>query len=80
MPSHHRIGTDAINHATATDQTKLTVKDCGAGRPAILMHGWAGSADSWDDLAAVAEQTGARCAVLAGVSVDAGEVARCHVD
>ncbi len=51
LPSHHRIGTDAINHTTATDQTKRYVKDCGSGR-----------------------------AVLAGVSVDAGEVARCHVD
>jgi pimeloyl-ACP methyl ester carboxylesterase len=34
---------------TTADNTKLFVKDWGAGRPVILMSGWPLSADSWDD-------------------------------
>ena len=36
---------------TAKDNTKLYVKDWGAGRPVVLIHGWPLSADSWDDVA-----------------------------
>lgn len=38
-----------MNQVTATDMTKLYVKDWGSGRPVILIHGWPLSADSWDD-------------------------------
>ena len=30
------------------DGTDLYVKDWGAGRPVVLIHGWPLSADSWD--------------------------------
>jgi len=33
---------------TTRDGTELYVKDWGAGRPVILIHGWPLSADSWD--------------------------------
>lgn len=36
---------------TTSDNTKLFIKDWGAGRPVILMSGWPLSADSWDDQA-----------------------------
>jgi non-heme chloroperoxidase len=38
-----------MDHVTATDRTRLYVKDWGSGRPVILIHGWPLSADSWDD-------------------------------
>ena len=38
-------------YITTRDNTKLYVKDSGAGRPVILMHGWPLSADSWDEAA-----------------------------
>lgn len=38
-----------MGYITTRDNTKLYVKDWGAGRPVILMHGWPLSADSWDD-------------------------------
>ena len=37
-----------MNFITTTDKTKLYVKDWGAGRPVILLHGWPLSSDSWD--------------------------------
>ncbi len=40
-----------MHHITATDGTRLHVKDWGSGRPVILIHGWPLSADSWDDQA-----------------------------
>ena len=33
---------------TTRDGTDLYVKEWGAGRPVILVHGWPLSADSWD--------------------------------
>ena len=38
-----------MNYVTATDGTRLYVKDWGSGRPVILIHGWPLSSDSWDD-------------------------------
>ncbi len=38
-------------YITTHDNVKLYVKDWGAGRPILLLHGWPLSADSWDDLA-----------------------------
>jgi non-heme chloroperoxidase len=35
-------------YVTTRDDTRLYVKDWGAGRPVILIHGWPLSADSWD--------------------------------
>ena len=71
-------------YLTASDNTKLYVKDWGAGRPVILMSGWPLSADSWDDqalaladdLACVIEQTGAKDATIIGFSMGGGEVDR----
>jgi len=45
---------------TTQDKTKLYVKDWGAGRPVILMHGWPLSADSWDDQAMAIADAGFR--------------------
>lgn len=45
---------------TTSDNTKLYVKDWGAGRPVILLHGWPLSADSWDDQAMAIADAGFR--------------------
>jgi non-heme chloroperoxidase len=37
-------------HVTTKDHVRLYVKDWGAGRPVIMMHGWPLSADTFDDL------------------------------
>lgn len=42
------------------DNVQLYVKDWGAGRPVILLHGWPLSADSWDDQALALAQAGFR--------------------
>ena len=42
------------------DKTELYVKDWGAGRPVILMHGWPLSSDSWDDQAMAIANAGYR--------------------
>ena len=47
-------------YLTASDNTKLYVKDWGAGRPVILMSGWPLSADSWDDQALALADAGYR--------------------
>ncbi len=44
----------------AYDNTQLYVKDWGAGRPVILIHGWPLSADSWDDQAMAIADAGMR--------------------
>lgn len=45
---------------TTADNTKLYVKDWGAGKPVILLSGWPLSADSWDDQALVIAGSGYR--------------------
>ena len=45
---------------TTPDKTQLYVKDWGAGRPVIMLHGWPLSADSWDDQAMVFADAGFR--------------------
>lgn len=40
-----------MNYIETRDKIKIYLKDWGAGRPVILIHGWPLSADSWDDLA-----------------------------
>ncbi len=40
--------------------TELYVKDWGAGRPLVLIHGWPLSADSWDDVAVPLADAGFR--------------------
>ena len=48
-------------HTVVTpDGVELYVKDWGAGRPVILMHGWPLSADSWDDQAMAIADAGYR--------------------
>lgn len=42
------------------DGTQLYVKDWGAGRPVVLLHGWPLSADSWDDAAVAIAEAGMR--------------------
>lgn len=42
------------------DGTELYVKEWGAGRPVILLHGWPLTADSWDDHAVVLAEAGMR--------------------
>ena len=49
-----------MNYVTTADKTKLYVKDWGAGRPIILLHGWPLSADSWDDQAMAIADAGFR--------------------
>jgi len=49
-----------MTYITTKDNTKLYVKDWGAGRPVILMHGWPLSADSWDDQAMAIADAGFR--------------------
>lgn len=49
-----------MTYITTKDNTKLYVKDWGAGRPVILMHGWPLSADSWDDQAMAIANAGYR--------------------
>ncbi len=36
-------------YVTTQDDTRLYVKDWGAGPPVVLIHGWPLTADSWDD-------------------------------
>ena len=45
---------------TTADGCELYVKDWGAGRPVILLHGWPLSADSWDDQAMALADAGFR--------------------
>lgn len=47
-------------HVTTSDNTRLYVKDWGAGTPVILLHGWPLSADSWDDQAIAIADAGYR--------------------
>ena len=49
-----------MTYITSKDNTKLYVKDWGAGRPVVLMHGWPLSADSWDDQAMAIADAGFR--------------------
>ena len=49
-----------MQYVTTADQTKLYVKDWGAGRPVILMSGWPLSSDSWDDQAMALANSGLR--------------------
>jgi non-heme chloroperoxidase len=37
-------------YVTTSDNTRLYVKEWGAGPPVILIHGWPLNADSWDDV------------------------------
>lgn len=47
-------------YITTHDNTRLYVKDWGAGRPVILLHGWPLSADSWDEAATAIANAGMR--------------------
>lgn len=49
-----------MTYVTTSDNTKLYVKDWGAGRPVILLHGWPLSSDSWDDQAMALADAGYR--------------------
>lgn len=49
-----------MTYITTRDNTKIYVKDWGAGRPVILLHGWPLSADSWDDQAMAIADAGFR--------------------
>lgn len=45
-------------YITTRDNINLYVKNWGAGRPVILLHGWPLSADSWDDQALAIVEAG----------------------
>ena len=45
---------------TTNDRTELYVKDWGAGRPVVLIHGWPLSADSWEHQAMALAEAGYR--------------------
>jgi len=49
-----------MSYVTTSDNTRLHVRDWGAGRPVILLHGWPLSADSWDDQAMALADAGYR--------------------
>ncbi len=49
-----------MNYVKTADGTQLYVKQWGAGRPVILLHGWPLSADSWDDHAMAIAEAGYR--------------------
>lgn len=49
-----------MGYITTNDGTKLYLKDWGAGRPVVLIHGWPLSADSWDDQALALAEAGFR--------------------
>jgi len=50
-----------MGYIKTKDNTNIYVKDWdGGGRPVILLHGWALSADSWDDQAAAIATAGYR--------------------
>lgn len=49
-----------MNFVTASDNTKLYVKDWGSGKPVVLIHGWPLSSDSWDDQAMALADAGYR--------------------
>lgn len=40
-----------MSHITTTDNAKLHAKDCGSGRPVMVMPSSPLNADSWDDQA-----------------------------
>ncbi|MCA9836264.1 MAG: alpha/beta hydrolase [Trueperaceae bacterium] len=52
-----------MSYISSKDGTKLYVKDWGEGQPAILIHGWPLSADSWDDIAMPIANAGFRAIV-----------------
>jgi pimeloyl-ACP methyl ester carboxylesterase len=49
-----------MTYITTRDDTRLYLKDWGAGRPVVLIHGWPLSADSWDDQAMALAEAGFR--------------------
>jgi pimeloyl-ACP methyl ester carboxylesterase len=49
-----------MSYVTTNDKVRLHLKDWGAGRPVILMHGWPLSADTFDDLAMAIANAGMR--------------------
>ena len=49
-----------MRYVTAKDGTELFVKDWGAGRPAVMLHGWPLSSDTFDSLAIAIANAGMR--------------------
>ena len=47
-------------YITTNDQVRLYVKDWGAGRPVVMLHGWPLSADTFDDLSMAIANAGMR--------------------
>jgi non-heme chloroperoxidase len=48
------------NRVVTEDGTELYLKDWGAGRPVVMLHGWPLSADTFDDLALAVASAGMR--------------------
>jgi pimeloyl-ACP methyl ester carboxylesterase len=49
-----------MSYLKTHDGVKLYVKDWGAGRPVIMLHGWPLSADTFDDLGMAIANAGLR--------------------
>lgn len=49
-----------MRYVTAKDGTELFVKDWGAGRPVVMLHGWPLSSDTFDSLAMTIANAGMR--------------------
>lgn len=49
-----------MTHITTRDDVELYVKDWGAGRPVIMLHGWPLSSDTFDDLGLAIANAGMR--------------------
>jgi pimeloyl-ACP methyl ester carboxylesterase len=49
-----------MSFITTQDDVKLFVKDWGAGRPVIMLHGWPLSSDTFDDLSMAIAKAGMR--------------------
>lgn len=47
-------------YVTTSDGVELFVKDWGAGRPVVLIHGWPLSADAWDEQSLALAEAGYR--------------------
>ena len=49
-----------MDYITTRDKVELYVKDWGAGRPVVMMHGWPLSADTFDDMSIAIADAGMR--------------------
>ncbi|WP_260483599.1 alpha/beta fold hydrolase [Sphingomicrobium flavum] len=51
-------------YATAADGAQIYYKDWGKGRPAVLMHGWPLTGDTFDEMGIALSENGYRCIII----------------